>query len=224
MAVWYMNGSTFQKMMIPNEDPSSVLNANYVTVSSRIRTSKSKEFGQRIISANTTLYPEHQIMADLGALDGEWFEKEYRNQLKKYRGFLATIVYNAVQNNATFIFMCSKNEWKVGTGRKNYLQILADFVYDEFGYPMCDYKRYKLGKDLPVGFSREAVLHRCKKAIKRDRIDYLNKQMRTRKGRRELLKKLTKKEMKQLLKANDLYTKGMTAKEMKHLLKDYILI
>ena len=85
MAIWYMNGNTFQKMMIPNEKPESVLNAKYVTVSSRIRTSKTKEFRKQIINANMSLFPEHQILADLGALDDGWFENEYRKQLRAQR-------------------------------------------------------------------------------------------------------------------------------------------
>lgn len=224
MAIWYMNGNTFQKMMIPNEKPESVLNAKYVMVSSRIRTSKTKEFRKQIINANMSLFPEHQILADLGALDGEWFENEYRKQLRAHRGFLANLVNNAVKNNVTFIFICSKSEWKVGSGRNNYMQIIADYVYEEFGYPMWDYKKYKLGKEKPVSYNKDEVIHRCKKIIKDDRINYLNKKMKTRKGRQELLKELSDKEMKQLLKSVDLYTKGMGRKEMKHLLKDYVLI
>ena len=104
------------------------------------------------------------------------------------------------------------------------MQIIADYVYEEFGYPMWDYKKYKLGKEKPVSYNKDEVIHRCKKIIKDDRINYLNKKMKTRKGRQELLKELSDKEMKQLLKSVDLYTKGMGRKEMKHLLKDYVLI
>ena len=137
---------------------------------------------------------------------------------------MANLVNNAVKNNVTFIFLCSKSEWKVGSGRRNYMQIIADYVYEEFGYPMWDYKKYKLGKEKPVSYNKDEVIHRCKKIIKDDRINYLNKKMKTRKGRQELLKELSDKEMKQLLKSVDLYTKGMGRKEMKHLLKDYVLI
>lgn len=220
MSIWYMNGKTFLKKMIKNEKPDSVLRARYVVISTRIRVANRNR--KKAILAKS-LFPEARILADLGPICGEdTSERQYRNQLKEQKGYLAVLIKSAILKNQTFVFMCSETEWKV-LGDKPFLKILAEFIYDEFGYPIYDYNKYKNGKDVKIPYNKNEVLKKCKKVIKHDRINYLNRCMKTKEGRRKMLKDMSTSEMRQLLDNFDIYSKDMTKKEMKTLLKDHIL-
>ena len=70
-----------------------------------------------------------------------YFENEYKKYLDKNKLTLAIIIKGVIEEKYTVVFLSTLNEWKVG-----YMQILSDYISDEFGYPIIDYKKYKTKK------------------------------------------------------------------------------
>ena len=66
-------------------------------------------------------------------------------------------------------------------------------------------------------------MKKVKKALKKDRITQLESKMNSVKGRSQILKELTEKEMRKILDSRNLYTDGMSKREMKELIRIYVL-
>ena len=213
MSLYIMDGKTFQKVFAKKEDPDKILKSKFLIVSSRIR--NLDKFRKNVIKANHILLPDNRLQADLGIYDNSFFEREYRKTLRSAKGFLSSLVYNSLIKNKTIILLCSENEW-TGLG---HLQLIAQYIEDEFHYPVYNYRKYKKGKEKIRSFDRDEVIQLCLKQQKEDRITYVDKKMRTDSGKKELLKELSTKEMKRMLINSDLYVKGMGKKQMKWTLK-----
>lgn len=213
MSLYIMDGKTFKEVFAKKEDPDKILRSKFLIISGRIR--NLNKFRKNVVKANHVLFPDNRLLADFGMFDHGFFEREYRKTLKKAKGFLSSLVYNAVTKNKTIILLCSETEWN-GTG---YLKIIAQYIEDEFHYPVYDYKKYKKGKEKIRSFNREEVIDLCLKQQKEDRIEYVDEKMKTKSGCKELLQELSTKEMKRILINSDLYVKGMGKKQMKWTLK-----
>ena len=218
MSIWYMNGKTFQKKMMKNEDPDAILRAKYGLISSRI--TSAKRYPKKILIMKA-LFPNSTILADLGIADEKWSIREYKKQLKQNREILAIIIHNAIVKNRTFILLCSEIEWKV-LGKPSFMEHLADFCMEEFGYPLYDYKKYKNGKIGKIDYDKKQVLKKCKKVIEEARVQRMQKDLKSPRGRKRVLNEMTVDEMRKLLDNYDIYTSGMSRKEMRSLIKKYI--
>lgn len=210
-----MDGKTFQKVFVKKEDPDKILRARYIIVSSRIRTMES-EFNN-VQKANTILFPTQEILSDSRSADIDYFNRVYKRQLRKAKTFLSNVVLNAIKKKKTFIFLCSETEWDIG-----YLQNIADFVEKQFHYPVYNYLRYKKGKEKIRQFEPVDVLKRCRKQQEEEKNRELHLAMRSKKDQKQMLKKLSGKEMKRILQNIDAYVDGMTKKQMKWMIKNYL--
>lgn len=215
MSIYIMKGSTFKDIYAKTEDPNKIFRTQHRIVSSRIRTLD--HYHDIVKLTNVTLFPSDHILADFGCHDKNFFEKEYRKQLKCLKADLARFVYSSMINKTTFIFICSDKEWKLG-----YLQIMKDFIEEYFHYPVYDYKKYKTGKEAYRQFNQEYVEKVCKKELSKKREEEFAEGMKTEKGRKKILKSLSTAEMRTVLRNSDLYIKGMSKKEMKYVLKTYV--
>lgn len=215
MAIYIMNGKSFQKTFVKKEDPDKILKARYVVVSSRIRNVDSTI--ANVQKANRLLFPSNELLADVAYLDDDFFAKEYYRQLKDAKTFLSTIVLNAITKQKTFIFLCSETEWSIG-----YLQTMAKFIEKEFHYPVYNYMRYKKGKESVRPYDKDDVLKRCRKQQQVERNRELHYAIHSKKDQKQMLKKLTEKEMKRILQNIDCYAKDMSRKQMKWMIKNYL--
>lgn len=219
MSMYILNSRTFFETFL-KEKPDKILKAQYVIVSSRIR--KSKKY-DNIISGSNILYPDQNIlshtyksskMSDLCDDDDE-FKNSYINQLKESRAFLATLIKGSIEEQYKIIFICSRNEWK----NFKYLQILAEFIWDEFGYPVYDYKKIKNRSQTIIAFNTEEVIRHCNKVLKKASDKKIKEMSSTVDGRIKMVKQMSKDEMKEKLKAMHLYTGNMSKSEMIEMLE-----
>lgn len=215
MSIFIMDGKTFQKVFAKKEDPDKILKARYIIVSSRIRTMES-EF-DNVQKANTILFPTKEILSDSRSADRDYFDRVYKRQLKKAKTFFSNIVFNAIKKKKTFIFLCSETEWNIG-----YLRDIADYIEKQFHYPVYNYLRYKKGKEKIRQFDPDTVLRKCKKQQEVEKNRELHLAIRSKKDQKQMLKKLSGKEMKRILQNIDAYVDDMTKKQMKWMIKNYL--
>lgn len=215
MSIYIMNGDTFRNIYAKTEDPDKILKTAHVIISGRIRTIGNFE---EIVMKKSSLIPSNQLLADIGSNDPVYFEREYRKELKEHYGFLANMVKASMKEKETIILLCSKSEWEIG-----YLQIISKVIEERFHYPVYNYKKVKTGKESSRSYNPEEVMKKVKKALKKDRITQLESKMNSVKGRSQILKELTEKEMRKILDSRNLYTDGMSKREMKELIRIYVL-
>lgn len=160
--LYYMDSKVFNKYFLNNESDKDILDCQYVLVSYRIRSGNSREN----ICVYNALYPESSVLV---ADNTDLFKELYYKQLKAFRNNLAILIKGSIKNRYNIIFMCSKNENKIG-----YLKVLSDYVYDTFGYPMYDYKDYIKCRCDIIDFNKDKVLKKCNKFIKKDKYNHLS--------------------------------------------------
>lgn len=208
-----MNGKTFQEIFL-KENPNKILRTQFVLVSSRIRRSRDSD-RRNILSFSKQLLPSDMLLSDYRIdIDPNYFRDQYCKQLDKEKALLSIIIKGVIEENYTVVFLCSKNEWKL-----KYLKYLANYIWNEFNYPMYDYKKYKEGKETAVQYNREYALAICNKCIVKNQKRKRKKMLSTRQGRAELVQSMSKDEMRAELKRMELYTQGMSKPEMKEMLE-----
>ena len=121
---------------------------------------------------------------------------------------LATLIKYVIEEDATVVFLCAEKEKKY-----RYLNMIQEFVMDEFGFPIYDYKKYKEGKVQPQKFDAEETLKVCNKILKKAKIDGEESLLRD-KDRHSKLKEMSKKELKAMCKRYNLYYDGMDKSDM----------
>lgn len=215
--IYSMNTKTFIKIF-SNEDPKRIEKTQFVVVSKRIR--KTIEEGNVIFCSK--LFPSDMLLADYrtGTEEG-YFEKEYKKFLRKNRLTLAIIIKGVIEEKYTVVLLSTLNEWKVG-----YMQILSDFILEEFGYPVIDYKKFKVKKQYPkalANFNERVVLDRCNEIISEEETAKRKNLMKTRSGRAELVKNMSTEEMKKQLKKMNLYSSGLDRHTMRELLEEFFI-
>lgn len=221
--IYIMNTKTFDKIF-SKEDPKKIEKTQFIIASKRIR--KSKEEDSVIFMRN--LVPPDMLLADANSFiyfAGEksatdFFEKEYKKHLDKFRLTLAIIIKGVVEENLTEMFMCTYKEWNIG-----YMRVLAEYIEEEFHYPVIDYRKYKLKKKLPrvLDFSREEVISICNKVIRKEMKKQRKEKMKTKEGTLEIIRNMSKDEMRRELKRLNLYSPELDKQTMRELLEDFLV-
>ena len=215
--IYTMNTKTFMKIF-SHEDPKRIEKTQFVVISKRIR--KTAEEDNVIFCPK--LFPSDMLLADRrSTFDEGFFEREYRQSLDEDRLTLAIIIKGVIEEKYTVVFLSTLKEWQIG-----YMQILSDYIEEEFGYPIIDYKKYKLNKELPhivKNFDERIALDRCNEIIKEEEHKKRKRMMKTKEGRRELVKNMSTEEMKKQLKKMNLYANGLDRHSMKELLMEFFV-
>lgn len=197
--LWYMNSKELETF-INNESDDNILEAQYVIVSNRIR--RVGNAHDNIIQASV-LFPDSSVAV---ALDTDEFEEMYYKQLDENKTLLAVLINSVIINGYNIIFLCTKRESKLG----NYLGLIANYVFNEFDFPMYNYMEMARGEIEEYEYDEADVYNKCKKLIDsaKDKqiIDKINNDRKMSDGNKKRLKKL--------LKEHDLYEKGMSLGEM----------
>lgn len=210
--ILYMNSKTFQDMFIVEEKRKTILKAQYVLVSTRIR--KHSSDYQNILLAVQTLYPDTDTMSKLYSKEQK---QAYFRQLDENIELISIIVKTSIKEDYDIILMCSKNEWKL-----KYMKWLAEYIMEKFGCPVYDYKKLKKGEQKLIKYDKDKVLKKCKKKIKKSFDKEIDKLSETSKGRKIIMEKyksFDKKELTKLAKKEGLYKDGMSKKDILDLLE-----
>jgi hypothetical protein len=204
-----MTSTTFFKLFLRNEKDQDILNSQYVLDSLKIRSGGTFK---NVISATNTLFPSPEVL--MFDIKDSSFKEYYYEQLEDNKAFLATIILGSLKEKFNIIFLCSKKE-----GKLKYHELISDYIYNNFGYPMYDYKDYVLNKYELLDYDPKEVEKLCKKCLKEtEKSSYLNK---IRDDYEEEIKDLKKKPkvMKKILKDHGYYWKGMSKDDMIEMLE-----
>lgn len=213
--IFWMTSKTFRDDFLVNEKDQDILDVQYILVSTRIGTSSLEE---NIISVKNILFPDARVCS---ATDDDIFKERYYEQIEKNETFIATLIKGSIEEGYNIVFLCSKAEKKM-----KYLEILSDFIFIKFGYPCYEYKKYSEGISPILKYNKDKVLSKCDKLIDRAKEEKLKNNLKSKKGIKKILKsykKLSKNELKKILKDNSIYIKGMNKKEMIDNIKVFIL-
>ena len=202
-----MNSKEFNDLYLKNEYDEDILNAQYVLVSTRILLRNGDT--ENIVSAMSILFPNSSACS---TLNDEDFKKVYMNQLSGALPFLATLIKGSIEEGYNIIFLCTNKEDKL-----HYLYYLSLFIAHEFhGFPVYNYTSFVAGCKL-IKYNEDKVLHKCNKILLEAHDNEFEKKRKTYRGREELLrryKKMSKAELKKLVKDEGLYKKGMSKSEL----------
>lgn len=211
-----MNGKTFLTTYI-KEDPKKVLKTQFVIVSSTIRKLGKKCWDKQIINANNSLYPLQSLIMEYDDYKHDKnYEANYYDQLDSAKPLLATLIKYVIDDNYTIVFLCGKKESKY-----NYLNLIKKYVWDEFGFHIYDYKKFKEGNEHVVQIDTYEVAHRCDKVLKKAAKCKREKMLSTEHGRKQYYSSMSKDELKKELKKRDLYYSGMSKDEMIDMLETF---
>ena len=203
--MYFMCGKTFIEQYV-FEDPKKVLRTQFCIVSNSIKK------GDRYAKQAIVVSELHPSMSSLVDTDDYKRDEEYRDsyfdRCRSCKPLLATLIKYVIEEDATVVFLCAEKEKKY-----RYLNMIQEFVMDEFGFPIYDYKKYKEGKVQPQKFDAEETLKICNKILKKAKIDGEESLLRD-KDRHSKLKEMSKKELKALCKRYNLYYDGMDKSDM----------
>lgn len=212
-----MNGKTFLTTYI-KEDPKKVLKTQFVIVSSTIRKLGKKCWDKQIINANSNLYPSQQLIMEYDNYKhNKNYEAEYYNQLDNSKPLLATLIKYVIDDNYTVVFLCGKKESKY-----NYLNLIKKYVWNEFGFHIYDYKKFKEGKERIVQVNNYDVGRKCDKILKKAAKQKKERMLSTESGRKQYFSSMSKKDLKKELKKRDLYYPDMSKSEMLDMLETFM--
>ena len=206
--IFWMNSKVFQNDFLTNEKDDDILEAQYVVASSRIRIDREGQI-DNIISAKAMLFPDAYVCSGVTA---DEFRSRYFEQCEKNSAFISTLIKGSIEEGYNIILLCTHKERKL-----KYLDYLSQYIYIEFGYPVYEYKTYSSGKYELVKYDKEKVLKKCNKILKETKEIQKERLLSTDNGRKSILKeykKMSKKELKKILKKRNLYTDGMDKSEM----------
>lgn len=205
--LYTMDSKTFQKLFIPLESAKTILHAQYVIVSTRIRLSSQRAEMPNAISAQC-LFPDNNCLAKNHYEDAEF---TYYEQLDKNKGLLSNLIYFSLKHDLNIIFLCTKNEMQL-----KYLEWLANYILLTYHHPVYSYKEYVSGCEL-VEFDKKEVLELCKKVKKETANEQREEMLQSEKGRKKVIESFGKMKKSQLikeLKRRHLYDKHLTKEEM----------
>lgn len=214
MGIYIMDGETLVKTYI-NEEPKKIKDTQYVLISNSIR--KNGKYKDQVVNANNILLPKQDLILDYDDYTSPSYQNAYREYINERKPFLATLIKYAIEEDGIVILLCSKREKKY-----LYLDILKEFIEDEFDYPVYNYKKYKKGKEKYRDIDYDDVIKKCNKVLKKAKKDEIDKKLSTERGREEYFNSLSKSELKKELKKMDLYQKGMSKSEMIDMLDAFV--
>ena len=135
--LFYMNGKTFLQTYLDREEDWRILDAFYVIMSDSIRVSDKTKYNT-IMYEQRYFYPRSEV---LFASEWEEYKAAYKYQLKDANSFLATLIHGSLTKGYNIIFLYSEKERK-----EKYPKVLAQYIMEEFKYPVYDYLKYIKGK------------------------------------------------------------------------------
>jgi hypothetical protein len=194
-------------LFLNNETDESILDAQYVIVSNRIRR---RGIYDNAITANV-LFPDPLVMMNISTGD---IVNAYYNQLSKNKTLLAVLISDVIIHKHNIIFLCTKNEFKLC----KHLDLIANFIYNEFEYPVYRYKDLAKGNIDIIDYDESKVYKKCMKIVNESKHNQIIANV---KNDRKL-KDNEKKKLKKILKQEGLYKKGMSISEMKDIVDVFI--
>lgn len=206
--LWYLNSKTFFDVFLKNEKYQTIKNTFYVIVSDRIR----REQDVKNIVIHKTFLPSAHCYSMGTAHE---MRTVYLNEIDKNEQayvFLASLIKECIVNGTHIVFITTKVESKI-----HFFNWLEEYIYSEFEYPFCDYKKY-IETGYLLDFDPNKVLKKVKKITQKAERELESRfDINTKIGRRRLqkhYKDMTKKQLIKKVKSMDLYYDGMTKDEM----------
>ena len=200
--IFYLNSRELVDYFLPYEKDKDILESQYVLVSSRIL--KRDAELENIVSAKSILYPNPEAFS---ASTDDKFYRLYYKQLSKQVVFFASVIKETIENNNQIIFLCTEKESRTGL-----FSVMEQYVWEEFSYPIYSYTEYTSNCELK-DYDEKKVLKYCNKLL-----DKAHKksvfQNGNEKEQSKYFKKKSKKELKKMLKKENLYYDGMDKEEM----------
>lgn len=198
------------KHFINDVDLNDVLGYQYVIISNSL---KSTGNAQNILKMND-LYPSARIISDyMMSNDGEEFFSAYYDELNDDISSIAFLIDFAVRNPIDVIILAGPSE----NSRVPYLSTIADFCFNEFRYPVYDYKKLRKKKESYIDVNIVKVKRATSKVLAKA---YKESQDISRMGynqRQDFLSKASRKKLTSILKKF-----GISKKEAKLMTKSEI--
>lgn len=199
--------------LVNNED---VLSYQYVLISNSLKSDGSKE---NVCKFNA-LYPSPRTVSQwLSEHDEEEFVERYYAEVDECRTTLIATLDCALSQNIDVIFITGVEEAR----KIPYMDVIASYIYTEFGVPVYNFKNLRTGKEDWVEWDQDEARERIHKLCKRLKddidLDRLNNH-----DRNEHLKTLNKKELRKAvleIGMSKKTTKEMSRKELIETLNDY---
>ena len=202
--LFYMNGKTFLQTYLDREEDWRILDAFYVIMSDSIRVSDKTKYNT-IMYAPRYFYPRSEV---LFASEWEEYKAAYKYQLKDAKSFLATLIHGSLTKGYNIIFLYSEKERK-----EKYPKVLAQYIMEEFKYPVYDYLKYIKGKCKICEYDPDEVF-----GIVKPMVDQLEKMERESPEYkivvREKIKKWPNKKLKKKLEEFGYYVEKESKQEM----------
>ena len=217
--IYYMNGKTFIKDYCTNEDPSRVLEAQYVLASNTIMKKGSND---SIWNAANVIMPSQNIVLDYNAKDykeNPAYRQAYEEQLDLNGIPIAeSIVTVALDDlDRDVIILCGYHEWGY-----RHLHYFSKWLKKLTGMPSYNYKKKekveKLSKD-----EVKKIREKCEKIVHDHQSKELEDIMKNKNTRGKFLKSFSKKDLKKILKkAGIKSTDGLSKDEMIEIYEAFI--
>ena len=202
--LFYMNGKTFLQTYLDREEDWRILDAFYVIMSDSIRVSDKTKYNT-IMYAPRYFYPRSEV---LFASEWEEYKAAYKYQLKDAKSFLATLIHGSLTKGYNIIFLYSEKERK-----EKYPKVLAQYIMEEFKYPIYDYLKYIKGKCKICKYDPDEVFGIVKPMV--DLLEKLERENPEYKiAVREKIKKWSKKKLKKKLEEFGYYVEKESKQEM----------
>ena len=202
--LFYMNGKTFLQTYLDREEDWRILDAFYVIMSDSIRVSDKTKYNT-IMYAPRYFYPRSEV---LFASEWEEYKAAYKYQLKDAKSFLATLIHGSLTKGYNIIFLYSEKERK-----EKYPKVLAQYIMEEFKYPVYDYLKYIKGKCKICEYDPDEVYGIVKPMV--DQLEKIERESPAYKiAGREKIKKWPKKKLKKKLEEFGYYVEKESKQEM----------
>ena len=176
-----------------------ILNSEYVLISSSLRNNRS--FSN--VASIEMLYPCARISSIyLSSGNDDEFVSEYYHQLesKDCKYVIATILKYGLEHKNVIIMNSEADS------RLPYMDILIEFVKNEFGYPFISYKKFIKGKisDKEVKYNEDKVRKTIDDIIYHMNVKMLRSTFNI-KDVKDVLQTMSKKEIKRYAKKDNIY-------------------
>ena len=209
-----MDSKTFFNEYLERESDDTILNMNYVIVSTRIRVHEKYD---NIALLHQLFFPKNYVY-DFD--DEDMMEARYFEQLNEEGadGFLAVLILSVINDGAGYVFLTTKKEMRLP-----YLKWIQEYIMYVFEFPLYDYKVFN-ETGIVDEYDKKRVKKICKKILKETQRKKLDLMARSEKGKAELMKKF-KKDKKFLikeLKKRGLYSKKLSKYDMLELMEEFM--
>ena len=176
----YMNSRVFLREYLDYEEDWKILDTYYILASMRITRKKEDRKNQLIQVANSILFPSARVAV---AETKKERKRLYFEQLRKNAmPYLATIIKGSIEKDYRFVFLNSRREEK----NHNNMEFLAEFVMEEFQYPMYNYHNLVCEDEHEVDIDTTWVLEKCNQIIKKAKMDQKAKENPAKKKAKDL--------------------------------------